>query len=197
MIDETLRKCRKVRGKRLQSGVEGFSKCLASIWCWRLGGVLYNLNWHWAWQSNVLYGLQTFHGLWKTYERLKVFEANLSPAFHFRLLLNTICRFLAVFKGHVLPSQAPHFQQCDLEQPHTAVGARRCPGVDVHPAAMFWFGLDKCQVPPKPLYHSPSSAGQGRGNMIKGSWVEIRTGRDHPPVTVTDKTDWTWGEKGV
>jgi len=30
---------------------------------------------------------------------------------------------------------------------------------------------------------------------MKGSWVEIRTRRDHSPITVTDKTDWTWGEK--
>jgi len=64
-------------------------------------------------------------------------------------------------------------------------------------------GLDDCYVlawmnarcPPKPLYHSPSSAGQGRGNMMKGMLVETRTGRDHSPVTVTDKTDSTWGKK--
>jgi len=28
------------------------------------------------------------------------------------------------------------------------------------------------------LYHTPSSTGQGRKNMMKDSWVEIRTGRD-------------------
>jgi len=50
---------------------------------------------------------------------------------------------------------------------------------------------------PKLLCHSPSSTGQGRGNMMKGSRVEIRTGRDHSPITVMDKTDRTWGEKGV
>jgi len=33
--------------------------------------------------------------------------------------------------------------------------------------------------------------------MMKGSRGEIRTGRDHSPITVMDKTDWTWGEKGV
>jgi len=33
--------------------------------------------------------------------------------------------------------------------------------------------------------------------MMKGSWVEKRTGRDHSPITVTDKTDWTWAEKEV
>jgi len=42
--------------------------------------------------------------------------------------------------------------------------------------------------PPKPLYHSPSSTAQERGNMIKGSRVEIRTGRDHSPITIMDKT---------
>jgi len=61
------------------------------------------------------------------------------------------------------------------------------------------FGLAWINVrcPPKPLYHSPSSNGQGRGSMMKGLWVEKRTGRDYSPITVTDKTDWTWGEKGV
>jgi len=45
------------------------------------------------------------------------------------------------------------------------------------------------RCPPKVLHHSPSSAGQGRGNMMKGSKVETRTGRDHSPITVTGKTD--------
>jgi len=45
------------------------------------------------------------------------------------------------------------------------------------------------RCPPKPLYHSTSSAGQERGNMMKGSRVKIKTGRDHSPITVTDKTD--------
>jgi len=53
------------------------------------------------------------------------------------------------------------------------------------------FGLAwiNARCPPKPLSHSPSSTGQGRGNMMKGSRVEIRTGRDHSSITVTDKTD--------
>jgi len=33
------------------------------------------------------------------------------------------------------------------------------------------------RCPPKPLYHSPSSAGQERKNTVKGSWVKIRTRR--------------------
>jgi len=53
------------------------------------------------------------------------------------------------------------------------------------------------RCPPKPLCHSFSSTGQERGNMMKDSWAEIRTGRHHSPITVTDKTDLTWGEKGV
>jgi len=43
--------------------------------------------------------------------------------------------------------------------------------------------------PPKPFYHSPSSTGQGRGNMIKSSRDKIRTGRDHSRIAVMDKTD--------
>jgi len=44
------------------------------------------------------------------------------------------------------------------------------------------------RCPPKPLYHSPSSIGQERGNMMKSLRFEIRTGRDHSPITITDKT---------
>jgi len=53
------------------------------------------------------------------------------------------------------------------------------------------FGLAwiNARCPPKLLYHCPSSAGQGRGDMMKGSRAEIRTRRDHSPVTVMDKTD--------
>jgi len=54
---------------------------------------------------------------------------------------------------------------------------------------LFSFGLDKCQVPTKKALSFPSSAGQGKGNMMNGSGVEIRTGRDHSPITVTGKTD--------
>jgi len=50
------------------------------------------------------------------------------------------------------------------------------------------------RCPPKLLCHSPSSAGQGRGNAMKASPVETRTGRDHSPITDMDKTDCT-GEK--
>jgi len=54
-----------------------------------------------------------------------------------------------------------------------------------------FFGLAwiNARCPPKPLHHSPSSAGQGGGNMMTGSRVKIRTGRDHSPIAVTDKTD--------
>jgi len=53
------------------------------------------------------------------------------------------------------------------------------------------FGLVwiNARCPPKPLYHYLSSTGQERGNTVKRSSVEVRTGRDHSSITVTDKTD--------
>lgn len=36
---------------------------------------------------------------------------------------------------------------------------------------------------------------QGRENVIKGSWTEIRFGRDHSANTITGKTDLNWGYK--
>jgi len=56
-------------------------------------------------------------------------------------------------------------------------------------ASCFCLDWINARYSPKPLYHSPSSNGQGRGNMMKGSRVEIRTGRDLSPIIVTDKTD--------
>jgi len=64
-------------------------------------------------------------------------------------------------------------------------------------ANCFGFTWINARCPPKPLYRCPSSAGQGRGGMMKGSWVETRTGRDHSLVTLMGKTDSTWGEKKV
>jgi len=43
------------------------------------------------------------------------------------------------------------------------------------------------RCPSNLLYHSPSSAGQGRENMTKVSWVEIRTGRNHSPIAFMGK----------
>ena len=37
--------------------------------------------------------------------------------------------------------------------------------------------LPGCQVPTKAALSLPSSTGQGRENIMKGSWVKIRTGR--------------------
>jgi len=54
--------------------------------------------------------------------------------------------------------------------------------------------LAGCQVPTKATLSLLSSVGQGRGNITKGSQVEIRTGRDHSPVTITGKTDSAWGK---
>jgi len=36
-----------------------------------------------------------------------------------------------------------------------------------------------------------------RENTMKISWVEIRTGRDLSPISVTGKTDSTWGKIGL
>jgi len=50
-------------------------------------------------------------------------------------------------------------------------------------------------VPTKAALSLSSSSGQERENITKGSWVKIRTGRDHSPITVTNKTDSTWGSE--
>lgn len=44
------------------------------------------------------------------------------------------------------------------------------------------------QAPTKASLSLPSTTGQGRENIMKGSWAEIRTRRDHSPNTVTGKT---------
>jgi len=41
----------------------------------------------------------------------------------------------------------------------------------------------------------PPQLDRGDKNVIKGSWVERRTGRDHSPITVMGKTDSTWGNQ--
>jgi len=50
------------------------------------------------------------------------------------------------------------------------------------------------QVPAEAALSHPSSAGQGRQNIMKSSWFKLRTGRDHSPVTIMGKTDSAWGE---
>jgi len=50
------------------------------------------------------------------------------------------------------------------------------------------------QVPIKVAVSLPSSPGEGRENTAKGSWVEIRIGREHSPIAVMGKTDGTWGK---
>jgi len=54
--------------------------------------------------------------------------------------------------------------------------------------------LAGCQVANKAALLLPPSAGQWRANIMKASWVEIRTGRDHSPVTIMGKTDSAWGK---
>lgn len=46
-----------------------------------------------------------------------------------------------------------------------------------------------CQVPTKALYHSPFSAGQGRENKMKISWLKVRTEIDHLAIAAVGKTD--------
>jgi len=53
---------------------------------------------------------------------------------------------------------------------------------------LFWSGLDKCQVPTKTALSLPLLNWTGRENMMKGSRVKTRTGRDHSPITVMGKT---------
>lgn len=48
--------------------------------------------------------------------------------------------------------------------------------------------LAGCQVPTKASLPLPSSAGQERENTTKGSWVRIRTGRDHPLLSQAKQT---------
>ena len=72
-----------------------------------------------------------------------------------------------------------------------------CPLSQVPPlsssSSLSWFSLAG-QAPTKATLSLPSSAWQGRKNKKKSSWLKIRTGRDHSPITVTGKTDLTWGD---
>lgn len=52
--------------------------------------------------------------------------------------------------------------------------------------------LAGCQVPTKASLSFPSSTGQGRENMTKGSQVEIRAERHHLLITIMGKTDPAW-----
>lgn len=47
------------------------------------------------------------------------------------------------------------------------------------------------RCPPKALLSLPSSTGQGRETTKKGSWVNIRTGRDHSSITSIGKPGFT------
>jgi len=49
------------------------------------------------------------------------------------------------------------------------------------------------RCPSKPLYNSPFSTREGiKKKATKASWVEVRTRRDHSPITIMHKTDLTW-----
>lgn len=51
------------------------------------------------------------------------------------------------------------------------------------------FTLAGCPAPTKTTLSLLFPAGQGRENMMKVSWVEIRTKKDHSPSIVMGKTD--------
>ena len=71
------------------------------------------------------------------------------------------------------------------------IAYRLCQTKLVH-CFMWRLTLAGCQVPTKAALSLPSSAGQGRENAVRGSWVGIRAGGS-PPVTIMGKTDLTWG----
>jgi len=48
-------------------------------------------------------------------------------------------------------------------------------------------------MPTKPALSLPLLYWVGEKNTTKGSRVEIRRGKDHSAITVTGKTDSTWG----
>ena len=66
------------------------------------------------------------------------------------------------------------------------------------PGVLSWFSLAGPQVPTKATPSLPLLKWTGEkkyDERLKGSWVEIRTGRDHSPIAVTGKRDWTWGNE--
>lgn len=68
----------------------------------------------------------------------------------------------------------------------------------------FWPCLDKyvcggltfdgCQMPTEAAPSLLSSVERGRGNITKCSWIEIRAGKDHLPISIMGKTDLTLGK---
>lgn len=53
--------------------------------------------------------------------------------------------------------------------------------------------LVPCQVLTKAALSVPSTTGQGRENISKGSWAGIKAQRDHSPVTIKGKTESSCG----
>lgn len=54
---------------------------------------------------------------------------------------------------------------------------------------MAWF-----QVPTNVILMFPFSFGQGKENIMKGLWTKIKAGRDYSLITITGKTNSTWGK---
>jgi len=67
------------------------------------------------------------------------------------------------------------------------------PRSDKEKLFLWWFNLAGGQVPSKAALSLPLLHGQGRENTTKGSWVEIRAGRDHSPTTIMGETYLAWG----
>lgn len=66
-------------------------------------------------------------------------------------------------------------------------------GTNIETSLFGKFTLSGHQVPNKVTLSLPSSTAQRKENRMKGSWVEIKTGRDHSPFTVMGKRVSAWG----
>ena len=84
------------------------------------------------------------------------------------------------------PKFASNFYMPDQFFLVVSVRSRRKPPCHQHCFGLAWI---KCQVPTKAAVSLPLLSGQRRRNTVKGSWIEIGTGRDHSPITVTGRTD--------
>jgi len=54
---------------------------------------------------------------------------------------------------------------------------------------VFWFGLDKCQVPTKYALSFPLLSWTGKKKYNERLSGQAKEGSDHSLITVTDKTD--------
>lgn len=59
---------------------------------------------------------------------------------------------------------------------------------------MLWFQPSQLQTTTRLLTHS-STVGWGGENLMKSSWIDTRTRRDHSPIMVMGKNQARLGEK--